>query len=629
MPPKNMTEKAKRESLNIKDKQLQQLKTIFPEVVADGKVSWEKLKAILGELGDSSFEKFSFSWAGKSTAIQNVLTPSKATLRPDKKESIKFDESENIFIEGDNLEVLKLLQNAYFEKIKMIYIDPPYNTGNDFVYKDDFKNSLSSYFRQTQQVDSEGNQLTTNTEANGRFHSDWLNMLYPRLKLAWNLLKDDGVIFISIDNNEVHHLRMMMDEIFGAENFIDIIIWKKRYGGGAKEKYLVSVHEYILFYAKNKANLTPLFVPTSDESISRYYILKDEKFEHRGGYRTHPLEATKSMGHRKNLIYPIPAPDGSKILPKRQWLWSQERAMAALANNDLEFIKGKGGWTVHTKQYLKDEEGAVRSSKLFSIIENIYTQHGTNEIIDMFGNAQTFPFPKPVGLILQLLQIGTAVDSKDIVLDLFAGSASTAQAVLEINAKDGGNRSFIMIQFPEPTGNKKLPTIAEIGKERIRLSLKKMSGKKKLELELNTSVNLGFKVFKLAQSNYPENQFEYDPEMKEKENEKAYKAYLEKACQSDLFKKTNEIDWVYENIIKEGLSLNSKITEMTIGKNKTLVAQDEKSEILICLDSNIADATVKALSGAEYKGKVFICFDKAVNDSAKANLGLHLSLRTI
>lgn len=623
----NRIEKARRESLNLKAEQISQLKRLFPEVVADGRINWEKLKAIVGESIDTSFEKFSFTWAGKVKAIRNVLVPSKATLRPDKKESVRFNESQNIFIEGDNLEVLKLLQNAYFERVKMIYIDPPYNTGNDFIYRDDFRNGIKNYLAQSGQVDEEGNRLQTNTESSGRFHSDWLNMMYPRLKLAWNLLSDDGVMFVSIDDNEVHRLRLMLDEIFGEENFIDAVIWKKRYGGGAKEKYLVSVHEYVLFFAKDKASLENIFVPTNHESIDRYYKLKDEKFETRGPYRTHPLEATKSVGVRKNLIYPIPAPDGTQIVPRRQWWWDKERTYKALKSNELEFIKGKDGWTVHTKQYLRDETGEERQSKAFSLIDNVFTQHGTAEIKALFGDSNIFPFPKPTGLIRPLIQIANAKND-DIIMDFFAGSCTTAQAALELNKEDGGDRQFIMVQLPEPIPEDSparkagFRTIADIGKERIRRVIKGLGKDSKPSFA-------GFKVFNLSRSNYPENNFEYDSELSEKENEKAYKAYLEKAGQLDLFSKASDEDLVCESIIKEGLDLNAKISELSLGKNKVFQAKDDKSEILVCLDSKIADATVKVLSSDDHKGKIFICYDKAVNDSVKANLGLRLSLRTI
>ncbi len=376
---------------------------------------------------------------GKSIIRTHHLTLPYRQLKPSpsKSRNKKPSLDDNLIIHGDNLLALKSLLPSFSGKIKCIYIDPPYNTGNTGEWKyDDSVNSPMHQEWLGKEVDRD--DLTR--------HEKWLCMMWPRLILLRDLLREDGVIFVSIDDNEVHHLRAIMDEIFGEDNFVDAIIWKKRYGGGAKEKYLVSVHEYILFYAKSVSNLDPIFVPSSPASIERYYKMKDDKFETRGPYRTHPLEATKSMGERKNLVFPIPAPDGSQVLPKRQWLWSKERVMTALEDGELEFSRTEKGWTVHTKQYLKDKEGNTRQSKAFSLIDNVYTQHGTNEIIEMFGNAQVFPFAKPTNLIKTLVQVASSEENDDLFLDSFAGSGTTGQAVLALNAEDGGNRKFILIE---------------------------------------------------------------------------------------------------------------------------------------------------------------------------------------
>src|SRR5664280_391932 len=338
-------------SLNITEEKLGQLKVILPEAFTENKIDWEKLKAALGDDITFSNERYVLNWAGKSDAFKVLQTPSTRTLVPAKEESINFDETENIFIEGENLEVLKVLQKSYFGKVKMIYIDPPYNTGNDsFIYPDKFAESKEEYLNRIGDKDETGlmtreGVFRKNSKDSGHYHSNWLSMMYPRLFLARNLLRDDGVIFVSIDDNEVHNLRLLMNEVFGEENFVDCVIWKKRYGGGAKEKYLVSLHEYALLYAKSIDLLDPIIVPNNPESVEKYYKFKDDKFEVRGPYRTHPLEATKSMGDRPNLVFPITAPDKTKILPKRQWLWSKDRAQKALIENDLEFIRGKDGWS--------------------------------------------------------------------------------------------------------------------------------------------------------------------------------------------------------------------------------------------------------------------------------------------
>lgn len=379
------------------------------------------------------------NWIGKDKVVNHDKELPFRVLKPVKELSVG-NNSENLLIQGDNLEALKALMPFYYGKVKCIYIDPPYNTGFEgWIYNDKVNSpQIKSWLKKT--VGAEGEDLCR--------HDKWLSMMYPRLKLLKDLLKDDGVIFVSIDDNEVHNLRQLMNDIFGEENFIDNIIWKKRYGGGAKEKYLISVHEYVLFYAKNIKKLPSINVPTTEESVERYYKYKDEKFNTRGPYRTHPLEATKSMGERKNLVFPIIGPDGVKIMPKRQWLWSKDRAYKALKDNDLYFMKSKDGkWTAHTKQYLKDENGETRTGKVFSLIDNVFTQHGTNEILNLFGDAHSFPFPKPSDLIKQLLKIGLPVKSNDLILDSFAGSGTTGQAVLELNKEDGGNRKFILVEL--------------------------------------------------------------------------------------------------------------------------------------------------------------------------------------
>lgn len=401
---------------------------------------------------------------------------------------------------------------------------------------------------------------------------------------------------------------------------------------GAKEKYLVTLHEYILFYARNKESLGPLFIPNDPDAIEKYYKLKDEKYPVRGPYRTHPLEATKSMGERRNLIYPIPAPDGTQILPKRQWLWSKERSMKALKNNELEFIKGKEGWTVQTKQYLKDENGSMRQAKAFSVIDDVYTQHGTNEIIDLFGDAQIFPFPKPTGLIKPLLQMATSLDEDDIVLDFFAGASTTAHASLGLNREDGGGRKFIMTQLPEPTPDGSTArlagynNIAEISKERIRRVITKMKKAKDGKLDLKNgdkAEDLGFKVFKLAESNYKPWS---GPENKEPDTYAAQMAAFTDPFVSGW--KPENVIW--EVAIKEGYGLNSEIIHMTGIKENSVyhvTDPDKGQSFRICLDEVFKPVAIRAL--ALGKNDLFICRDKAMTDELVANLALQCRLKTI
>jgi len=377
------------------------------------------------------------NFKGKQFVQNHHLSVPYHQLVPKKDKSLtdKVRLDDNLIIHGDNLKALKALLPTYARKVKCIYIDPPYNIGNEgWIYNDNVNSPMmQEWFGKV--VDRE--DLTR--------HDKWLCLMTPRLKLLRDFLKSDGLIFVSIDDNELHRLRSLMDEIFGEDNFVENIIWKKRYGGGAKEKYLVSVHEYIICYARNIEEIDALFVPLKRESIERYYNLKDKHFEKLGPYRTHPLEATKSMGDRKNLIFPICAPDGSKVMPRRQWLWSKDRVAEALKKDELAFLKDRDGkWTVHTKQYLKDDSGKIRQGKAFSIIDNVYSQHGTNEIINLFGDAHVFPFPKPTGLLKTLLSLSTQGD--DYILDSFAGSGSTAHAILALNNEDGGNRRFILVE---------------------------------------------------------------------------------------------------------------------------------------------------------------------------------------
>ena len=435
-----------------------------------------------------------FTWYGKENAIIESMTPSTGTLRPDKESSKNWDDTENLYIEGDNLEVLKLLQKSYFGKVKMIYIDPPYNTGKDFIYKDNFRDNIANYKEITNQT------TKANPETNGRYHTDWLNMMYPRLKLAKNLLTDDGIIFISIDDNEMNNLRKICDEIFGEDNFIEQIIWKNKYGAGAKTKGFISVHEYILCYSKS--NINNLTSDLSEEERKKY-IKKDEKYEKYGGYRTQPL-MTKSLGDRPNLVYPI-IYKGNEIWPNKQWVWSKERMENALKNNDVEIReRNDGTYSVEAKKYLKDEYGNSRRGKPSSILNGPFTQEGTLEIKQLFNDKTPFEFTKPSNLIKYLisLEINDNNDKDFIILDFFSGSATTAHSVLKLNSEDKGKRKFIMVQVPEKTSEKSqafnlgYSNICEIGKERIRKVGDKIVSENK-DKEGIENLDIGFKVFKL------------------------------------------------------------------------------------------------------------------------------------
>jgi len=633
---------------DLTQQQIERLKHIFPECVtedaAGGSIDFDLLRATLGDADAlASDQAYTFTWAGKQDAFRAIQVPSAASLAPAPEESVNWDETRHLFIEGENLEVLKLLYKSYFGQVKMIYIDPPYNTGNDFIYRDDYSEPRRAYLEKTGQMDAEGNVLTSNPETSGRYHSDWLTMMYPRLFLARQLLREDGVIFVSIDDNEVHHLRLLMNEIFGEENFVDCIIWKKRYGGGAKEKHLVTVQEYILFYARNISAIGKIFVPLDQESVERYYKYKDENFATRGPYRTHPLEATKSVGYRPNLVYPIPGPDGQEIWPERQWWWDRERVMKALENNELEFVEGKNGLTVHTKQYLRDEDGNMRQTKPFSLIEDIYTQHGTAEIENLFGDSRVFPFPKPAQLMERLLQIAQLSEC-DVVLDFFAGSCPLAQAVLEANRKTGSVRHFIMAQLPEPLEKESTAlergyrTVADIGKERIRRVIANMQEEDQdgqLSLDLRPDEDLGFKVFKLAPSTFRHWQ---PPEDGVEESLEQQLSYFDRGLEDGA----DPRHVVYEVILKLGYSLNARIEPLDLESNRVYRVTDESNQTLkvsetfrvsppptfyICLDDELETATLDALPLD--KETTFVCLDTALDDSRKVNLAMGCLLKVI
>lgn len=612
-------DKMRMESLDMTAQNIEKIGALFPNCITEtvdenGKakkaINFELLKQMLsGDVIEGS-EAYEFTWVGKKAAIVEANKPIRKTLRPCKEESVNWDTTENLYIEGDNLEVLKLLQESYLGAIKMIYIDPPYNTGNDFIYEDDFMHSQDEEDRQMGLYDENNNKLFKNTDTNGRFHSDWCSMIYTRLMLARNLLTNDGIIMISIDDCEQDNLRKICDEVFGRRNFIDTLIWKKRYGGGAKEKYFVSLHEYVLVYCNDIDKLGDIFVPLTSESAERYYSKKDSKFATRGGYRTHPLEAGKAMDARPNLVYPIPAPDGTQIMPKRQWLWSKERVLSAIANDDIEFSKGKDGWVVSSKQYLKEEDGSIRPAKMLSIIDDIYTQHGTNEMIKVMGNAKIFPYPKPSEFVKKL--VSAITETKDeIVLDFFSGSATTAHAVMQLNAEDGGNRKFIMVQFPEICADdsdaKKagFDTICDIGKERIL-----RAGKKIVEDNPLTTQNLdtGFRVFKLDETNMTDVYYSADE----------YSQDMLSLLESNVKADRTDLDLLFGCLLEWGLPLSLPYTSEQIEGCTVHTYND--GDLIACFDENIPDSVIKTIAKKQPLRAVFRDSSFA-NSPSKINVG--------
>lgn len=563
------------QTLDILQENIGKLRELFPEVATEDKIDFDKLKQILGAYVDDSNERYNFSWNGKGKALRLSQTPSLGTLRPCKEESKDWDTTQNLYIEGDNLEVLKLLQKSYHNKVKIIYIDPPYNTGGDFVYPDDFSDSIENYKKITGQIDGEGGRISTNTESSGRYHTDWLNLIYPRLRLARNLLADDGIIFISIDDIEMKNLKSICDEIFGQENYIETIVWKNKYGAGAKTVGFISVHEYILCYGKS-----PISNITSEigEEEQQKYSKKDEKYATRGGYMTQPL-MTNSLGDRPNLMYPITY-NGTEIFPNKQWVWARERLESEISKNNVEFnLQSDGTYSVRSKQYLYDENGIIRRGKPLSIMNGPFTQDGTKEMRLLFNDKSIFDFTKPSKLIQYFisLQISDNEDKAFTILDFFSGSATTAHAVMKLNAEDGGNRKFIMVQLPEPCAEDSeafkagYKNICEIGKERIRRAGDKIKEDTGLTAQ---NLDIGFKVLKLDTSNLKKWQPDYDN--------------LEQTLMdsiSNFIDGRSEMDVVYEIVLKMGLDLTYPIEKTAIGGKK--VYSVGFGALMMCLDDEI------------------------------------------
>ena len=557
-------------------------------------VNFELLKQMLSPDVVDGDEAYEFTWVGKKAAIVEANKPIRKTLRPCVAESKDWDTTENLYIEGDNLEVLKLLQESYLGKVKMIYIDPPYNTGNDFIYADDFKMESEEWKVESGEWSEEGDRLFKNTDTNGRFHSDWCSMIYSRLLLARNLLTDDGLIFVSIDNNEIENLRKICDEVFGESNCVSQLVWKNKYGAGGGTNSVAYVHEYILIYSKKEA--TSIVCDLSDELISAYNK-QDEKYAVRGGYLTQPLAST-SKGARANLMYPI-FHEGNEIHPPKggRWIWSKEKFEQAYKNNEIVINRTKEGWSVRFKQYLKDENGVMRKGTQLSMITNVFNQEGTKEFANLMGDKRFFDFPKPVELICQLLKLeinGLSGESA-IILDFFSGSATTAHAVMQLNAEDGGHRKFIMVQLPEKCDEASeaykagYKNICEIGKERIR-----RAGEKILKEQLannnstlnspNSKLDIGFRVLKLDSTNMKDVYYapcDYDQD------------FLHQ-LKSNIKDDRTDLDLLFGCLIDWGRPLSLPYKSEQIDGCTVHTYND--GDLIACFDANVPESVVKEIA---------------------------------
>lgn len=603
-------DKLRMQSSNGVEDNITKIAQLFPDCVTEtvdersGQpkhlIDFEKLKQNLSDsVMSERAERYQFTWPDKSKAILLANSPINATLRPCREDSVDFDNTQNLYIEGDNLDVLKCLKETYLHKVKMIYIDPPYNTGNDFVYEDDFAQSSEEYLANSGQFDEQGNRMFTNAESNGRFHTDWLNMIYPRLKVARDLLTDDGVIFISIDDNEVENLRKVCDEVFGEQNFITQINWVSKSGGSADERYIIKATEYILVYTKAKDSA--IFGKEEAETSSDKYKLTDKHEEERGKYTLKKLDFRMTSQHyTEALNYPVIDPDGNELWPggknHRQdggwnWRWSKAKYEWGVKNDFIQFVKNnKGSWTLNTKQYQKvdncnrpTERGLAYRNFIPS--SELNTTQGSRLIAEYF-ESKIFEYAKPHQLICKCMKIANC-DKNALILDFFSGSATTAHAVMQLNSEDGGNRKFIMVQLPEKTEEKSeafkagYKNICEIGKERIRRAGKKI----KEESPLTTQdLDTGFRVLKLDSTNMQD--IYYSPK---------------DISQADLFSQVDNVkpdrtgeDLLFQVMLELGATLDSKIETTTVaGKTIYNVAE---GYLVACFDPDVTDDVVKSIA---------------------------------
>lgn len=608
-------------SLDILEENIKNLRQLFPEVECDGKIDFDMLRQILGEYVDDDKERYNFKWNGKGRALRFSQTPSTGTLRPCREESKNWDDTQNLYIEGDNLEVLKILQKSYHGKIKMIYIDPPYNTGKDFVYPDNYHDSIENYKVITGQTDEEGNKISTNTEASGRFHTDWLNMMYPRLRLARNLLTNDGVIFISIDDNEVDNLRKVCDEIFGEDNFVCQFIWKSRQNKDNRNISGVSIdHEYILCYSKSQGIRT---LKGCERNVSAY---NNPDNDPRGVWTSGNMVGLLPESQRPNCHYDLINPNTNINYgkPEMGWRYDKNTMSRLIEENRIIWPENENG-RPRRKVFLNELSGDL--SGFSSIVGNdIFTRNGTKELNNIFGN-KYFDFPKPEDLIKTfMLQV---TDDDSTILDFFSGSATTAHAVMQLNAEDGGNRRFICVQLPEPTQEDSeafkagYKNICEIGKERIRRAGEKIkeeveSGNQQLKFDEQpkTVFDIGFKVFKLDNSNLKK----WNPDFDNLE------LTLDDMINNYVPDRTEE-DVVYEFMLKMGLDLSYPIDVTEIGGKK--VYSIGFGALMMCLDDNItvsvAEGMVKMYKEqAPETWKVVFKDNGFADDCTKANVKLTL-----
>ena len=611
---------------DVCEAQVAKLHQLFPEVFVEGKIDFDRLKTMLGVAADGGPGRFHFSWAGKDDAISVLQTPSSGTLIACPEESVNGDSTGNAFIEGDNLEVLKLLFKSYFGRVKLIYIDPPYNTGQDFVYPDNYTDPLKTYLQLTGQIDAEGNLLTSNPETGGRYHSSWLSMMYPRLFLARQLLQEDGIICVSIDDHEFHHLRLLLNEVFGEENFIASVIWQKVFAPKNTAMHFSEDHDYVVIYAKDAETWRPSLLPRSEEALARY---ENPDNDARGPWSSSDMTA---RNYYADAQYEVKAPGGNVFTPSRGNYWRFNRAKFAELDRDNRIWWGADRNSMpRLKRFLSEVREGVIPQTLWKFEDVGHTQEAKKELLEYVHYENTdnvLDTVKPTRLLKRLLQIGTSPKKSDLVLDFFAGSCSTAHAVLALNREDGGNRRFICVQLPEPLPKPEsnLKNLTDVGKTRLRNVIKEMQEKVANGLLLESGgqrEDLGFKVFKLAKPNI----HRWEPE-----EERDVDSYAQKLS---LFNDPLVAGWKPENVIwevalREGFGLNTRFSprELPNGNRVFEVTDsDTAQKFRICLDDKIgADLSKNCELGPD---DLLVCRDIALDDSAAANLALQCRLKTI
>jgi len=565
-------------------------------------VDFDKLKVELGEVVEGNEERYQFTWPGKRDAIRLANSPIAATLRPVREDSVDFDNTQNLYIEGDNLDVLKLLRETYLGKVKMIYIDPPYNTGNDFVYEDDFSQAAGDYFANSGQYDDQGNRLVANTESNGRFHTDWLNMIYPRLKVARDFLSEDGVIFISMDDNEIENLKKVCNEVFGEQNFIAQVVWERSYAPINLKKHFSESHDYVLCYAKSLEFAICNGLPRPDSTNAKYGNPDNDP---RGLWRTDNLSVGPAIEEK---IYPITTPSGRVCYPPkgRCWLYTKERFQEMVEDNRIWF--GENGDNVPApKRFLSEVKQGLTPMTIWKYTEVGHNQDAMRNLRELFDGEKVFDYSKPVELIKRMCQLYT--DQSCCVLDFFSGSATTAHAVMKLNAEDGGNRKFIMIQLPEATDEKSeayksgYKNICDIGKERIRRAGKKIKADAGL---MGQDLDIGFRVLRLDSSNmedvyYTPDQFDPNAIQGLMDNVKADRS---------------EEDLLFQVMLELDIPLSASIQQEQIAGKRVFNVAD--GHLIATFDRDINETTVTEV--ARRKPNFFVMRDaSAANDNVLDN----------